>query len=208
MIRDILGPCATATERQDLRPRSRSIVVAHTTRRNGTRRSSGRFVRGMTMASNIEASKPLPKPSKAALRRMWFKISIPDACWEWKGSIKKCGYASDISIDGSRGRKGEGYLPHRLMYHWFKHDIPVGMTIDHLCNNPKCVNPDHMEISTHSANVSRAHKRAYCKRGHPQTPDNRYTSPGSGMSRCRPCMNTSRKERRKVKVQSEDSRKV
>ncbi len=181
-----LGLCATATERQELCPRSQSIVVAHTTRRNGTRRSSRRFVRGeiMVKGGNVENARPIPTLRKKHLRRLWNKIKTPDACWEWDGYHNNCGYANTIIL----GAQNREYLPHRLIFAWFKHDIPKGMTIDHLCNNRGCLNPDHMELATQAANVSRALKRKYCKRGHAQTPNNRYTAPGSGRSRCRPCL--------------------
>lgn len=40
---------------------------------------------------------------------------------------------------------------------WEKHNgaIPTNMDLDHLCRNPICVNPDHLEPVTHLENVRR-----------------------------------------------------
>lgn len=45
------------------------------------------------------------------------------------------------------------YLAHRVMYVHHKGEIPVGYTIDHLCEELSCVNPDHLQAVTHRQNV-------------------------------------------------------
>ncbi len=130
----------------------------------------------------------LPAPDEKTLRRMWAKIKIPDGCWIWTGTLRDVGYPQSISVNESRRKGGNLYRPQRLMFHWLKYAIPPNFTVDHLCKNRTCVNPDHMEAVTHQENVSRAHKKPYCKRGHKQTPENRYTAPGSGRSRCKLCV--------------------
>lgn len=131
----------------------------------------------------------LPSPDAKTLRLMWAKMKTPKGCWEWTGSLRPTGYPQSVSANGSRGA-GLTYRPQRLMFHWFKYPIPDGFTIDHLCKNRKCVNPDHMEAVSHGENASRANKRKYCKRGHPQTPKNRYSyiSKLGKRERCLPCM--------------------
>ena len=141
-------------------------------------------------AANSTKPLPLPEPKANILRHMWPKIKIPDGCWEWSGSLTMEGYATNVSVNGTSGPDRERHLPHRLIFQWFKWDIPDGMTIDHLCKNRKCMNPDHMEAVTAGENVRRGLKRAYCKRGHPQTPENRYVYKANGRTRerCRPCI--------------------
>lgn len=139
--------------------------------------------------------KPMPPVTEASLRKMWPHVKIPDGCWEWTGAIHPKGYPVTISTDNSRNSNGRVYLPHRLMAHWFKHDIPDGLEIDHLCKNKRCVNPDHLEAVTHRENIHRALKRPYCYRGHPQIPENRY-SYSDGKERCRPCISANHAEAR------------
>jgi hypothetical protein len=66
------------------------------------------------------------------------------SCWEWTGGHTADGYASTPS----------GYA-HRVVYEFLVEPIPDGMTIDHLCRNRGCVNPDHLEPVTHSVNALR-----------------------------------------------------
>ena len=88
-------------------------------------------------------------------------------CLIWKGAIGNHGYGS-ISVNG------KDYLAHRLAYRLFHSvDIPVGMTIDHLCRNRICINPLHLELVTLKENILRSNgvsaiyaRRTSCKRGH------------------------------------------
>lgn len=64
-------------------------------------------------------------------------------CWLWTGTIMKEGYAN----------VGGGVLGHRLAYELFKGPIPEGLLIDHRKGCPRhCVNPDHLQAVTRSAN--------------------------------------------------------
>jgi len=72
-------------------------------------------------------------------------------CIIYKGSINKQGY-------GVYGKKHR--LAHRIAYENHHGSIPKGMTIDHLCCNRTCVNPDHLECVTLSENVKRMHSRS------------------------------------------------
>lgn len=129
----------------------------------------------------------LPEPCTKTLRLMWPKINVqPDGCWNWTGCIKEDGYPSAINVAGA-DKFGPYYRPQRLMFHWFKHEIPEGLTVDHLCGNRICVNPDHMEVATAAANTSKAVKRQYCKRGHILADPNLYYDK-KGKRKCRGCM--------------------
>jgi hypothetical protein len=65
-------------------------------------------------------------------------------CWIWFGSTFRKGYGS-ISEGGRHGRTLQA---HRVSYERFKGPIAPGLTIDHLCRTPCCVNPDHLEAVT------------------------------------------------------------
>lgn len=111
-----------------------------------------------------------------------------DGCWTWSGSLAH-GY-------GRLQVAGKSTMAHRFAYEHFVGPIPVGLELDHLCRNPACVNPTHLEPVTHAENVRRGDialgirsAATHCKNGHEFTPEN--TAPrqrnGSVHRRCRKC---------------------
>jgi hypothetical protein len=73
-------------------------------------------------------------------------------CWLWTGS------------DDGRSDSGEGYgkflyegrsiRAHRVAYMLTHGEIPEGNCIMHMCDNPKCVNPEHLLPGTHKENMA------------------------------------------------------
>jgi len=81
--------------------------------------------------------------------RFMRRVAIsPSGCWEWTGSRTPRGY-------GHFGLKNKTYRAHRVSYERFITKIPDGLTIDHLCCKPSCVNPVHLEPVTNYENVMR-----------------------------------------------------
>lgn len=70
-------------------------------------------------------------------------------CWNWNGFIFKEGYP------GYMAHNGHPVRAHRAYYEKHKGPILEGMTLDHLCRNRRCVNPDHLEPVTIAVNCRR-----------------------------------------------------
>jgi len=51
---------------------------------------------------------------------------------------------------------GRTVYSHRYLYEYVNDSVPLGLVLDHLCNNKPCVNPKHLEPVTHGENMRRA----------------------------------------------------
>lgn len=68
-----------------------------------------------------------------------------DGCWSWAGTHHPYGYAM-LTYDG-RPR-----YAHRLWFEQIHGPVADGIDIDHMCHNPSCVNPGHLQAVTHKQN--------------------------------------------------------
>jgi len=90
--------------------------------------------------------------------RFLSKFIKTDSCWNWTAFKDKDGYGQ-LSIDGKMHRA------HRVSYELYKNKIPEGLHVLHKCDNPPCVNPDHLELGTPQDNVDDKTKRGRQARG-------------------------------------------
>lgn len=117
--------------------------------------------------------------------RFWSKVDARGVCWEWLGGRNPQGY----------GRFDASYA-HRWAWEYLVGPIPAKMTLDHLCRNTICVNPDHLEVVTLSENVLRAARlrdTGKCSRGHDYETHG-YIRPDNGQRQCRTCKIEYRRE--------------
>ena len=83
---------------------------------------------------------------------------------------------------------------HRYSYNLLVGAIPDGLVLDHLCRVRNCVNPKHLEPTTHSVNILRGEgaaakniRKTHCKVGHIYNNHNTYNRPDGGRD-CKICM--------------------
>jgi hypothetical protein len=79
-----------------------------------------------------------------------------------------------------------GTLAHRLAYEMACGPIPPKYDIHHRCENPSCINPNHLQALTRREHKRLHMRKSHCRRGHEFTPENTYVRP-SGQLTCRAC---------------------
>jgi hypothetical protein len=131
--------------------------------------------------------------------RFWNKVTKKEnGCWIWIAAINNHGY-------GVFRLNHKNMLAHRIAYELIKGKIPDGLTLDHLCKNPPCVNPDHLESVTLKENILRGEsvsakkaQQTHCKHDHLLIQENCYPKAwAKGMRVCKICSRITSAERLK-----------
>jgi len=143
--------------------------------------------------------------------RFWAKVAMVEGgCWTWTASAQPGGYGQ-FNVSGRPERA------HRLAYVALVGPIPEGLVLDHLCRNPACVNPEHIEAVTVLENTMRGQMpvvtherhltRTTCPRGHHYNESNTARSTnarGYPLRYCRTC----KRDRRRLQLQGIRAAKV
>lgn len=116
-----------------------------------------------------------------------YRVDPNTGCFIWTGRVQNVGYPCFDPY-------GKPVLAHRWAYERKFGPIPEGLTLDHLCRTPRCVNPMHLEAVTHQENCLRGispaahnHRKTHCMHGHPFSLENTYVHGTRGTRRCRIC---------------------
>lgn len=120
--------------------------------------------------------------------RFWDKVDKSGDCWVWTASINKKGY-------GWFKFGGRMMLAHRVSYELEIGEITDGLLVLHRCDNPSCVNPEHLYLGDHDTNmadrVSRRTaanaRKTHCLNGHELSGSNLYVYPSGRKRECRTC---------------------
>lgn len=85
-----------------------------------------------------------------------------DGCWLWTACTMANGYGQ---FTPAGAKQGEHELAHRASYRIFNAALDEEMDVMHSCDNPSCVNPNHLRLGTRADNMQDAKRKGRTARG-------------------------------------------
>jgi hypothetical protein len=113
-----------------------------------------------------------PYDKRPIAERFWSFVDRDGECWTWKGSTNGAkGYGRFYPTHGLR------VYAHRFAYELANGNFDPQIEVLHSCDNPRCVNPSHLSLGSHTDNMrdmsrkgrhvgNRWAERTHCKNGH------------------------------------------
>jgi len=147
-------------------------------------------IQGTSNFRKPERWNSVPVPERVAERAFTKVDKQPDGCWISRYSTASHGYSQ---IGWQTSGKRHVVLGHRAAWVFANGQIPMGVTVDHLCKERRCVNPEHLRILPNYENARRVHGEdwpiGFCKRGHPNSELQAYPREKRMSMECRVCRN-------------------
>ena len=141
--------------------------------------------------------------------RFWARVDKrgPNECWEWTGGRKGHGY-------GQVFFNSKNMRTHRLSWVLKNGPIPPDLYVCHRCDNPPCVNPEHLYLGTQKQNIREAQEkgrlynhykdRTHCKSGHLLSEENTVIGRDGRQNSYRQCRICFRKMHKEWKTKNKD----
>ena len=135
--------------------------------------------------------------TKDLIEKFWEKVEdvsllTDEDCWLWIAAKDKDGYGKIRFTQ--RKHNPVDFRAHRLSYLMFKGSLSDILVVAHSCDNPPCINPNHLILKTSQANTEERDTKnrnfeanlTHCVRSHEFTEENTRITP-SGKRECKIC---------------------